>query len=88
MLAIGYERDVSCRIRLGTNLGSKLWDGGPSPERDLQRSGRGGFGVYPIESGVFLSVVSSWFPVFSWVLDEALKNSEGVANLDSKLWDD
>ena len=40
MLAIGYEQDVSCRIRLGTNLGSKLWDGGPSPERDLQRSGR------------------------------------------------
>jgi len=45
-------------------------------------------GVYPIESGVFLSVVGSWFSVLSWVVDEALNNLEGVANLDSKLWDD
>jgi hypothetical protein len=76
MLAIGYERDVSSRIRVGTNLGSKLWDGGPSPS-DSYGVHRGRCLMQPIESGVFQLVVSSWFSVLSWVVDEALKNPEG-----------
>jgi len=76
MLAIGYERDISCRIRLGTNLGSKLWDGGPSRERNLRRP-RWLCLMQPIESGVFQLVISSWFSVLSWVVDKYLKNPEG-----------
>jgi hypothetical protein len=65
MLAIGYERDVSCRIWLGTNLGSKLW-GRRAVSGAIFTTFLGAMSGVADRKWSFSFSCQSWFSVLSW----------------------